>query len=91
MESKNAFQGNSTPYVRYDCLFISVTLCYQKTKKKKEKKAKKEKKSKKDKKLLRADYEEAEGITTPSKEQVPPSQAETPVAVQLPVSERIFT
>lgn len=56
----------------------------KKTKKKKEKKAKKEKKSKKDKKLLRADYEEAEGITTPSKEQVPPSQAETPVAVQLP-------
>lgn len=35
---------------------------------------------------MRADYEEAEGITTPSKEQVPPSQAETPVAVQLPVS-----
>ncbi|XP_061175521.1 AP-3 complex subunit delta-1-like isoform X2 [Saccostrea echinata] len=56
----------------------------KKTKKKKEKKPKKEKKSKKDKKLLRADYEEAEGITTPSKEQVPPSQAETPVAVQLP-------
>lgn len=39
---------------------------------------------------MRADYEEAEGITTPSKEQVPPSQAETPVAVQLPVSFRIF-
>lgn len=75
----------SSPYV------LSVILCYQKTKKKKEKKAKKEKKSKKDKKLLRADYEEAEGITTPSKEQVPPSQAETPVAVQLPVSFRIFT
>lgn len=85
MESKNAFQGNSTLYVQYGCL-LYVTLCYQKTKKKKEKKAKKEKKSKKDKKLLRADYEEAEGITTPSKEQVPPSQAETPVAVQLPVS-----
>ncbi|XP_078318689.1 AP-3 complex subunit delta-1-like isoform X2 [Crassostrea virginica] len=56
----------------------------KKSKKKKEKKTKKEKKSKKDKKLLRADYEEAEGITTPSKEQVPPSQAETPVTVQLP-------
>ncbi|XP_062616914.1 AP-3 complex subunit delta-1-like isoform X2 [Saccostrea cucullata] len=56
----------------------------KKTKKKKEKKPKKEKKSKKDKKSLRADYEEAEGITTPSKEQVPPSQADTPAAVQLP-------
>ncbi|XP_048758475.2 AP-3 complex subunit delta-1-like isoform X2 [Ostrea edulis] len=56
----------------------------KKTKKKKEKKTKKEKKSKKDKKLLRADYEEAEGITTPSKEQVSLSQEETPATVQLP-------
>jgi hypothetical protein len=59
----------------------------QKTKKKKEKKAKKEKKEKRDKKkLLRADYEEAEGITTPSKEQVPTSQMDTPMNVQFPVS-----
>ena len=57
----------------------------KKTKKKKEKKAKKEKKEKRDKKkLLRADYEEAEGITTPSKEQVPPSQMDTPMNVQFP-------
>lgn len=49
------------------------------------KKAKKDKKDKKNR--LRADYEEAEGITTPSKEQVPPSQQETPVNVQFPVSQ----
>ncbi|KAJ8305493.1 hypothetical protein KUTeg_016038 [Tegillarca granosa] len=57
----------------------------KKSKKKKEKKVKKAKKEKKDKKnRLRADYEEAEGITTPSKEQVPPSQQETPMNVQFP-------
>lgn len=57
----------------------------KKSKKKKEKKVKKAKKDKKDKKnRLRADYEEAEGITTPSKEQVPPSQQETPMNVQFP-------
>lgn len=60
---------------------------FQKPKKKKEKKVKKEKKEKRDKKkLLRADYEVAEGITTPSKEQVSPSQMDTPINVQFPVS-----
>ncbi|VDI68190.1 AP-3 complex subunit delta [Mytilus galloprovincialis] len=57
----------------------------KKPKKKKEKKVKKEKKEKRDKKkLLRADYEVAEGITTPSKEQVSPSQMDTPINVQFP-------
>lgn len=57
----------------------------KKTKKKKEKKVKKEKKEKREKKKhLRADYEVAEGITTPSKEQVSPSQMDTPMNVQYP-------
>ncbi|XP_069127630.1 AP-3 complex subunit delta-1-like [Argopecten irradians] len=57
----------------------------KKKKKKKEKKAKKEKKGKKDKKKrLRAEYEEADGITTPSKEQLPPGETETPLNNKLP-------
>ncbi|XP_060581566.1 AP-3 complex subunit delta-1-like [Ruditapes philippinarum] len=53
-------------------------------KKKKEKKEKREKKDKKEKKKsknkLTADgYEETDGITTPSKEEVSPSQLDTPV------------
>lgn len=68
-------------------LYCKLLFFIQKTKKKKEKKAKKEKKEKRDKKkLLRADYEVAEGITTPSKEQVSPSQMDTPMNVQFPVS-----
>lgn len=68
-------------------LYCKLLFFMQKTKKKKEKKAKKEKKEKRDKKkLLRADYEVAEGITTPSKEQVSPSQMDTPMNVQFPVS-----
>ncbi|KAK3089741.1 hypothetical protein FSP39_006122 [Pinctada imbricata] len=55
----------------------------EKLKKKKKEKKKKEKKTKKDKKL-RAEYEEAEGIATPSKEEIPPSQQDTPMTVQLP-------
>lgn len=46
---------------------------------KKERKDKKEKKKHKNKLALQAEYEEADGITTPSKEQVPPSQEDTPV------------
>ena len=51
--------------------------------KKKKKKEKREKK-KRDKRKL--GYEEADGITTPSKEQLPQSQASTPAAYKLPVS-----
>lgn len=60
----------------------------QKAKKKKEKKQKKEKKEKKEKRKHRhkIGYEEAEGITTPSKEHLPLSQQDTPSTVQLPVS-----
>ncbi|KAL5022862.1 hypothetical protein ScPMuIL_002017 [Solemya velum] len=58
----------------------------EKSKKKKEKKQKKDKKEKKDKRKHRhkIGYEEAEGITTPSKEQLPLSQQDTPMTVQLP-------
>ena len=49
--------------------------------KRKKKKEKKEKRRKK-----KSEYEVAEGITTPSKEQLPPSQAATPAAYKLPVS-----
>ncbi|PVD23927.1 hypothetical protein C0Q70_17203 [Pomacea canaliculata] len=54
---------------------------------KKKKKGKKEKKEKKEKKKLkekRSEYIEAEGITTPSKENLPPSQQPTPMEAQLP-------
>ncbi|XP_071119601.1 AP-3 complex subunit delta-1-like isoform X1 [Haliotis cracherodii] len=61
----------------------------EKPKKKKEKRgSKKEKKEKKDKKkkdkLRRHEYEEAEGITTPSKENISMSQQGTPMEIQLP-------
>ncbi|XP_021362269.1 AP-3 complex subunit delta-1-like isoform X1 [Mizuhopecten yessoensis] len=57
----------------------------KKIKKKKEKKTKKDKKDKKDKKKrLRAEYEEADGITTPSKEQLPPGATETPLNNKIP-------
>ncbi|KAL3868900.1 hypothetical protein ACJMK2_041656 [Sinanodonta woodiana] len=51
-------------------------------KKKKGKSSKKDVKEKKDKKRKhksKVDYEEADGITTPSKEQIPASQLDTPV------------
>jgi len=51
---------------------------FQKKKKKKKDKRKKEKR--------KSGYIEADGITTPSKEQVPPSQSATPAAYKLPVS-----
>ena len=60
----------------------TVNLTFQKGKKKK-KKEKKEKKDRRRKK--KSEYEVAEGITTPSKEQLPPSQAATPAAYKLPV------
>jgi AP-3 complex subunit delta-1 len=50
--------------------------------KSKKKKAKKEKKSKKQKQ--HSEYIEAEGITTPSKEQLPANHAPTPAAYKLP-------
>ena len=67
-------------------------LLLQKPRKKKDKKAKKEKekKEKKEKrkknKEKRSEYIEPEGITTPSKENLPPSQQPTPMEVKLPVS-----
>lgn len=58
----------------------------QKHKKKKDKKTKKDKKDKKkSKQKHKSDYEIADGITTPSKENLPPSQQETPMQAQLPV------
>ncbi|XP_064626859.1 AP-3 complex subunit delta-1-like isoform X4 [Lineus longissimus] len=54
----------------------------QKHRKKKKEKTKHKKKEKK--KKNKSEYEEAEGITTPSKEQVPPSSQPTPVTPQLP-------
>lgn len=51
---------------------------------KKEKKEKKEKRKKNKEK--RSEYTEPEGITTPSKENLPPSQQPTPMEVKLPVS-----
>ncbi|XP_064604156.1 AP-3 complex subunit delta-1-like isoform X2 [Liolophura sinensis] len=53
-------------------------------KKKKNKKEKKEKKEKRERQKNKTDYEEAEGITTPSKENLPPSQQPTPMTMQLP-------
>ena len=55
----------------------------KKKKEKKEKRDKKDKKKRKDKLKLKADYEEAEGITTPSKERLTPSQLDTPVATKV--------
>ncbi|ESP05472.1 hypothetical protein LOTGIDRAFT_177167 [Lottia gigantea] len=55
-----------------------------KTKKKKEKKKKEKKKKEKKEKLKRSEYEVAEGITTPSKENISVSQQPTPLDVQLP-------
>lgn len=56
---------------------------HQSKKKKKEKKEKRDKKDKKKRKdRLKADYEEAEGITTPSKERLTPSQLDTPVTTK---------
>ena len=61
---------------------LALPLLLQKTKKKK----KKEKKDKREKRKKKKEYIETEGITTPSKEQVPPSlQAPTPAAYKLPV------
>lgn len=68
--------------------FADTWLSFQKSKKKK-KKEKKEKKDKK-KKAKQSEYEEAEGITTPSKEVVPPSQAVTPAAYKLPVRSHTY-
>ncbi|XP_070195049.1 AP-3 complex subunit delta-1-like isoform X2 [Littorina saxatilis] len=60
----------------------------EKPKKKKDKKSKKEKekkeKKKKKSKEKRSEYIEPEGITTPSKENLPPSQVPTPMEVKLP-------
>lgn len=58
---------------------------FQKSKKKKKKDKKDKKKERREKR--KSEYEIAEGITTPSKEQVPPSQAVTPAAYKLPVSQ----
>ncbi|XP_076439969.1 AP-3 complex subunit delta-1-like isoform X2 [Babylonia areolata] len=54
----------------------------KKSKKDKERKEKKEKKKKSKEK--RSEYIEAEGITTPSKENLPPSQQPTPMEVKVP-------
>ena len=75
----------TTEYINASCCGVE-----QKAKKKK-KKEKKEKvsgssSSGKKKHKKQSDYIEAEGITTPSKEQLPPNQAPTPAAYKLPVS-----
>ena len=66
---------------------IFCTLLYFQQHSKKKKKEKKEKRDKKDKKKrkdkLKADYEEAEGITTPSKERLTPSQLDTPITTKV--------
>ncbi len=54
-------------------------------KKKKKKKEKREKKEHESHAKKQSDYIIAEGITTPSKEDVPPSLAATPAAYKLPV------
>ncbi|KAL8577686.1 AP-3 complex subunit delta-1 [Nucella lapillus] len=54
----------------------------RRSKKEKDRKEKKEKKKKSKEK--RSEYIEAEGITTPSKENLPPSQQPTPMEVKLP-------
>ena len=67
-------------------MFHNVSWYFQQhtKKKKKEKKEKREKKDKKKKKdRLKAEYEEAEGITTPSKERLTPTQLDTPVATKV--------
>ena len=66
------------------CFMLSDSL--QKHKKKKEKKTKKDKKERKEKRKHRSEYETPKGITTPSKEQLMPSQMDTPMTVKLPVS-----
>lgn len=63
----------------------------QKSKKKKEKKEKREKKGAKEKKEKarkekQSQYIETEGVTTPSKEELPASLAATPAVYKLPVS-----
>ncbi|XP_050403527.1 AP-3 complex subunit delta-1 isoform X1 [Patella vulgata] len=56
----------------------------EKPRKKKEKKKKDKKDKKKKDKLKRSEYIEADGITTPSKENITLSQQPTPLDVQLP-------
>ena len=64
-----------------------IILCRcQKHKKKKTKKVKKEKKEKKQRRERQAEYEIAEGITTPSKETIPTPSQPTPSTNKLPVS-----
>ena len=85
--TRNELDRCSAAFLRKN-RFEQLLLYFQHHSKKK-KKEKKEKRDKKDKKKrkdrLKADYEEAEGITTPSKERLTPTQLDTPVATKVKI------